>query len=152
MPSKRRRRVSVRASPIHGHGLYALIDLPPSEQLLEFRGEVITWETAMGRYSDNADAENSLTYFFERSDEMVIDCSVGGNSTQFINHSCEPNCETIEIRGRLYVHTAEPVRAGQELLIDYALFAEESNDPEVRARYPCHCLAARCRMTMLGPC
>ena len=29
-------------------------------------------------------------------DGTVIDPSVGGNEAQWINHSCEPNCETNE--------------------------------------------------------
>jgi SET domain-containing protein len=151
MTSASRRRVSVRPSLIHGHGLYALVDLSPNEQILEFHGEVITWDAAMSRCPDGADEDESLTYFFERSDGMVIDRSAGGNSTRFINHSCEPNCEAIEVEGRIYLHAAELVRAGEELLIDYALFAEEPNDAGVRARYSCNCSAAECRMTMLAP-
>jgi SET domain-containing protein len=145
-----KRRFAVRRSQIHGRGVYALTDLEPDEFLLEYQGEVIPWETAHARYEERADGDGSLTYFFDRGDGTVIDGESNGNSARYINHGCEPNCEAIDVSGRIYIHALKGIRAGEELLLDYALAVDEPDDPQLRELYACACPAVHCRGTMLA--
>jgi SET domain-containing protein len=130
--------------------VYALTDLGSNERVLEYRGEVVSWSIAKDRYADAAQGDESLTYFFDKGDGTVIDGARNGNSSRYINHGCEPNCEAIDADGRIFIHTLVPISAGEELLIDYALATDDPDDPELRELYSCTCAAPTCRGTMLA--
>jgi uncharacterized protein len=61
----------------------------------------------------------------------------------YINHSCDPNCETDEIDGKVWIIAARNIKAGEELAYDYNLYDGEENDPAI-----CECGARGCRGTM----
>ena len=63
----------------------------------------------------------------------------------YINHSCDPNCETEEVRGRVWVMSIRPIKAGEELTYDYNLYDGDEDDAR------CYCGAASCRRTMYSP-
>jgi SET domain-containing protein len=143
-----RRRISVRRSGVHGRGVFALVDIAEGEAIIEYRGEVISWDEAIARFERaGADAH---TFLFDLGDSQVIDGGHGGNSARWINHGCEPNCESIETDGRIVIWSLRPIAAGDELFIDYALIAEAGLSPTEQARHSCRCAAAACRGTMLA--
>ncbi len=142
-------RFRVRRSRVHGRGVFAVADLPAEEELIEYRGEVIAWETAHERYADS-DAEDGHTYFFDLGDGTVIDGGRRGNAARFINHGCDPNCEAVDDEGRIFIRTVRPIGTGEELFIDYQLTIDEPLTAELRETYACRCGAASCRGTMLG--
>jgi SET domain-containing protein len=144
------RRVSVRLSPVHGRGVFALTDLAAGERILDYRGEAITWAEAQQRYENAVDQLAGHTFFFDRGDGWVIDGGRGGNSSRWLNHGCQPNCEPINVAGRIAIHTQRPIRAGEELLIDYQLILDEPPESSARAAYACRCTARSCRGTMLA--
>src|SRR5438105_10066383 len=117
------RRYSVRRSSIHGHGVFALTDIPKGVRLMEYIGERITHNEADRRYA--AEHEHSPhTMLFAVDDKTVIDATRWGNSSRFINHSCSPNCEADEIDGRIFISTIKNVATGAELTYDYNLILE----------------------------
>ena len=116
--------------------------------MLEYRGERMSWATA-AEADTHADADGA-TYFFDRGDGTVIDGARGGNSTRFLNHCCEPNCEAVLDAGRIYIYAASDIQPGAELFLDYALQTEDSDSPEARARYRCRCASPDCRTSMLA--
>jgi len=59
----------------------------------------------------------------------------------YINHSCEPNCETDQVDGRIWINAMLNIKAGEELTYDYNLFDGEGEAP-------CSCGARKCRGTM----
>jgi len=61
----------------------------------------------------------------------------------FINHSCDPNCEADEIKGRVWIIAARDIAAGEELTYDYNLYDGDLDDPA-----PCFCGAPKCRGSM----
>jgi SET domain-containing protein len=81
----------------------------------------------------------------------VIDGKVGGNSSRWINHACEPNCEADEVDGRVFIKALRNIAAGEELHYDYGLMIEERYTPKLKAEYPCWCGSASCRKTLLAP-
>ena len=57
------RRIQTRRSGVHGKGVYALVDLAEGETLVEYVGEVITWDEALRRHPhDPKDPNLSLIH------------------------------------------------------------------------------------------
>jgi len=81
----------------------------------------------------------------------VIDALHGGNSSRWINHSCDGNCEAEECDGRVFIKARRNIAAGEELHYDYGLIIDERYTPKLKAEYPCWCGSPRCRGTLLAP-
>jgi SET domain-containing protein len=141
--------LEVRASRIHGRGVFAGRPITEGVRIIEYTGEVISDEEADSRYDDRA-MERHETYLFSVADGKCIDGAVGGNEAHLINHSCDPNCEAVEIDGHIWIEAVRPIAAGEELTYDYAY--ERTEGDEARADfYGCRCGARRCRGTILAP-
>ena len=140
------KRVSVRRSPIHGKGVFALSPLSRGERVFEYRGLVTTWREASRHYARRD--EESHTFLFGLSDGRVIDGGRGGNGARWLNHACTANCEAVEEGGRVYIEAIRNIAPGEELFIDYAL--EVSSKRKSLSVYVCRCGTRRCRGTMLG--
>jgi SET domain-containing protein len=81
----------------------------------------------------------------------VIDALYGGNSSRWINHSCDGNCIADEEEGRVFIKALRNISAGEELNYDYGLILEERYTAKLKAEYPCWCGSANCRGTLLAP-
>jgi SET domain-containing protein len=144
------RRFTVRRSPVHGRGVFAATAIAAGETILEYKGKLIAWKEAQRRYERSA-AEDGHTFFFDLDDGRVIDGAQGGNSARWVNHSCEPNCETEQQGHRVFFHALRDIEPGQELFIDYRLFVEGRRTPSLKKLYRCCCGSRYCRGTMLAP-
>ena len=143
------RRIQVRRSGVHGRGVFALRPIPAGDTIIEYTGELISWEEALRRHPhDPADPHH--TFFFHIDDGRVIDASHGGNSARWINHSCEPNCESDERDGRVFIKALRDLEAGEELAYDYRLTIDERMTARLKRDYACHCSSLSCRGTMLS--
>jgi hypothetical protein len=151
MPSSRKPRIIVRNSRIHGRGVIAARKLKAGERIIEYKGERITWKEADRRPPSDPDDPHH-TFFFSLSDgKTVIDAASGGNAARWINHSCDPNCETEESEdGRVFIQAMRDIKRGEELNYDYGLVIEERITPTLKKNYACRCGAATCRGTMLN--
>jgi SET domain-containing protein len=144
------KRIGVKASGVHGKGMYALQDIPAGEVLIEYKGEVIGWQEALDRHPhDPSDPHH--TFYFSLEDGNCIDAKFGGNDARWINHSCAPNCEADEVRGRVFIKALKNLKAGAELFYDYGLVIDERYTAKLKAQYKCLCGAKKCRGTMLAP-
>jgi SET domain-containing protein len=147
-PVSPRSLIEVRASPIHGRGVYARCRLLKGTCIGVYEGRRYTAAALLE--VDWRARHDGMTYLFSLSDGTTIDGGDGGNATRFLNHACEPNCEAVEETGedgRLHLQlvTLRTVSAGAELFLDYALIIDESESPE---DYPCRCGMPGCRGTM----
>ena len=140
----------MRRSGVHGKGVFALIDIAEGERIIEYTGQVITWDEAQARHPHDPNDPNH-TFYFHVDDKRVIDGGVDGNSARWINHSCAPNCEADEVNGRIFIRALRPIRAGEELNYDYGLIIDEPYTAKLKAEYPCWCAAPACRKTLLAP-
>lgn len=148
--AKSKRRFQVRRSSIHGKGVFALTHIAKGDRLIEYTGDRITSERADDLYGEeHAESPHTMLYLME--DGMVIDATKWGSSARWINHSCNPNCESNEEKGRVYIDTLRPIRPGEELSYDYNLVLEERHTPAAKRMHACHCGTKKCRGTMLGP-
>lgn len=144
-------KVAVRNSPIHGRGMYATADIAKGERIIEYRGTIISWKEADERPPSDPHDPNH-TFLFSLSDgKRVIDASQDGNDARWINHSCDPNCETEESGSRrVYIEAIRDIAAGEELNYDYCLIVDEKITRKLRLQYECRCGAKKCRGTMLA--
>lgn len=144
------RRTQVRRSGIHGKGVFALQAIAKGERIIEYKGQRIGWPEALRRHPHDPLQPNH-TFYFHVDDETVIDGHAEGNSSRWINHSCEPNCEAEDEGGRIFVRALRDLYPGEELFFDYGLVLEGRHTPQVKRDYECRCGSARCRGTMLAP-
>jgi uncharacterized protein len=144
------RRIQVRRSGIHGKGVFALQDIAAGDTLIEYVGEIISWEEALARHPHDPQNPNH-TFYFHIDEKRVIDALYGGNSSRWINHACDPNCEADEQDGRIFIKALRDIAAGEELNYDYGLIIDERYTKKLKAEYPCWCGAATCRGTLLAP-
>ena len=117
-------------------------------RIIEYLGERITHAEADRRYARKGE-DDGHTFLFIASQRTVIDAGVNGNEARFINHSCDPNCETVIENGRVFIEAIRRIKPGEELGYDYQLTWESTDDPVELALYACRCGAKRCRGTML---
>lgn len=150
-PAAPQRRIQTRRSGVHGKGVYAVVDLAEGETLIEYTGEVITWDEAQRRHPHDP-ADPNHTFYFHIDDGHVIDAKHGGNSSRWINHSCSPNCAAEETAdGRVFIRALRNIHAGEELFYDYGLVVDEPYTQALKAQYPCWCGSPNCRGTLLAP-
>ncbi len=149
-PAASGKRIQVRRSGVHGKGVFALQDIAEGETLIEYVGQVISWDEAQDRHPHDPEDPNH-TFYFHVNEDRVIDALYGGNSSRWINHSCAPNCEADEDNGRIFIKAIRNIAAGEELNYDYGLIIDEPYTPELLAEYPCWCGAKKCRGTLLSP-
>ncbi|MEY3610319.1 MAG: hypothetical protein RJB14_41, partial [Pseudomonadota bacterium] len=149
-PNTSGKRIQVRRSGVHGKGVFALQDIAEGETLIEYVGEVISWDEAQDRHPHDPEDPNH-TFYFHVNEDRVIDALYGGNSSRWINHSCAPNCEADEENDRIFIKAIRNIKAGEELNYDYGLIIDEPYTKKLKAEYPCWCGAKNCRGTLLSP-
>ena len=140
--------VEARDSAIHGRGVYAIAPIKKGTRIMEYLGERISHAEADARYEKKGD-DDGHTFLFIASNRTVIDAGVDGNDARFINHSCNPNCETVIEKSRVFIDAIRNIKPGEELGYDYQLTWESTDDPAELALYACRCGAKKCRGTML---
>ncbi len=130
-------RLVIRSSDIHAAGCFTLDPVPKGTRLLEYTGERITKAEGDNRYDGRP-----FTYLFGIGDgDIVID---GHGMAMFVNHSCDPNCETDEEDDRVFISSIRDIAAGEELTYDYWLYDGEDEAP-------CYCGSKNCRGSMYSP-
>lgn len=140
--------VEARNSAIHGRGVYAVAPIKKGTRVLEYLGERISHGEADDRYEKKGD-DGGHTFLFIASNRTVIDAGTNGNDARFINHSCNPNCETVIENSRVFIDAIRTIKPGEELGYDYQLTWESTDDATELALYACRCGAKQCRGTML---
>jgi len=151
-PAANGRRIQVRRSGVHGRGVYALHKIKKGETIIEYKGQMITWKQAERRHPhDPKDPDH--TFYFHIDDKHVIDAKFGGNAARWINHACNPNCESDidEDAHRVYIKALRRIEPGEELFYDYGLVIDEPYTKKLKKQFACRCGARDCRGTMLAP-
>ena len=121
----------IRSSAIHAAGCYTTAAIRKGT---EYTGHKLSKEQADLSYEDSP-----ITYLFGLGDgEIVID---GHAMAMFINHSCDPNCETEEKDGHVWIKAIRNIEPAEEITYDYCLY--DGGDDAI-----CNCGAEKCRGTM----
>src|SRR6202022_4252861 len=138
----------VRHSRIHGYGVFAARRIRKGTTVAEYLGDRVSHEEADTRYEDK-DPNDNHTFLFTVDSKTVIDGGVGGNDARFINHGCDPNCESTTQNKRIYVEAIRTIQPGEELAYDYQIQRDPEDPPNVDEIFACRCGAAKCRGSML---
>ncbi len=142
--------IEVRRSDVHGLGVFALQPISKGTRIIEYLGERVTHAEADRRY-ESKDENDSHTFLFIVDGRTVIDAGVDGNDARFFNHSCDPNCESVVEKRRVYIEAIRDVAAGQELTYDYQIQREDDDPENIDEVFACRCGFPNCRGTMLWP-
>ncbi|XP_062185244.1 histone-lysine N-methyltransferase ASHH1 isoform X2 [Phragmites australis] len=91
--------------------------------VIEYCGEVISWKEAKRRSQAYETQGLKDTYIIYLNADESIDATRKGSLARFINHSCQPNCETIKwnVLGevRVGIFAKQDIPYGTELSYDY---------------------------------
>ena len=113
----------VRRSKIHGRGVVATKDIPSGTRIIEYAGERITKAESdrrdEARAARRAAGGDGCVYIFEINKRHDLDGHMSWNTARLINHSCEPNCESTNVRGHIWIVARRDIAAGEELSFDY---------------------------------
>jgi uncharacterized protein len=140
----------LRTSNIQGTGAFATRTIRKGTRIIEYLGQRVSWRTADKRYDDEK-MNRHHTFLFTVDDKTCIDAAVNGNEARFINHSCDPNCEAINDRKRIFIEAIKTIPAGTELVYDYQYERTDDHSAEDERFYKCRCGSPKCRGTILAP-
>ncbi|XP_014210981.1 probable histone-lysine N-methyltransferase CG1716 isoform X2 [Copidosoma floridanum] len=126
-----------------GFGLRARTSLDAGDFIMEYVGEVVNPKDFRKRAKEYSKDKNRHYYFMALKSDQIIDATMKGNVSRFINHSCDPNAETQKwtVNGELRIgfFIKKFVAAGEEITFDYHFqrYGKEAQK--------CFCEAANCR-------
>ena len=141
---------TVRRSKVHGLGVFAKRRICKGTRVVEYLGERISHKVADDRY-ELKDADDGHTFLFIVDRGVVIDAGVDGNEARFINHGCDPNCESVIEDRRVFIEAIRTIQPGEELKYDYQIGRDDDDPENVDEVFACRCGAGSCRGTMLWP-
>jgi hypothetical protein len=128
-----------RTSPVHGRGLFAREPIAEGEAVAVKGGAVMSvaeWSAL--------EAEVGLAGEVHVSTDLVIAPRTPAEyegAMMHLNHACEPN---VGVEGQIVFVALRDVEAGEELVLDYAMFDDHDES------MACRCGAAACRGVVTG--
>jgi hypothetical protein len=131
-------KTHVRASPIHGRGLFAAGPIGAGEIVAVKGGYVMTRSAWTALEPTLGPAEIQI------SDDLVVAPVAPDHrdgSMLFTNHSCDPN---LALQGQIVLVAMRDIAPDEELTIDWA--TTDDGDDELA----CRCGSRRCRGTVTG--
>jgi SET domain-containing protein len=138
----------VRHSSIHGYGVFAARRIRKGTAVIEYLGERVSHAEADARY-EGKDPNDNHTFLFTVDEKTVIDAGVNGNEARYINHGCDPNCESVIVNKCVLIMAIRTIRPGEELAYDYQIQRDSDDATDVDEVYACRCGAGNCRGSML---
>jgi uncharacterized protein len=127
--------LAIGKSKIHGKGCFAAIPFRQHQQIAEYVGQRISLAEAERRRC--ALGEQCIC---DVDSQWAIDGSRGGNGTQYVNHSCQPNSYVIVSERRIFIYALREIARGEEITTDYLyeLYSDQTT---------CRCRTAICDET-----
>ncbi|KAJ0049988.1 hypothetical protein NL108_006762 [Boleophthalmus pectinirostris] len=108
-----------------GWGLRAVSDIKKGAFVSEYVGEMIDEEECRARIRHAQENDICNFYMLTLDKDRIIDAGPKGNEARFMNHSCQPNCETQKwtVNGdtRVGLFALQDVPKGVELTFNYNL-------------------------------
>lgn len=151
------RRYVARRSPIHGNGVFAMAPIAADEEVIRYRGALITQDEADEMYGDGG--ESGHTFLFTLNEHYIIDGNSQSNTGRWINHSCRPNCRAVVAespsddprRDKVLIEAICAIAPGEELTYDYGIVLDVPHTARLKKLWQCRCGAEHCTGTLLKP-
>jgi len=132
----------VLRSAIHSRGLYAAQPIPKGTYIVQYLGEKITkaesYRRSVAQQQRGKRNGSGMVYIFEVNQRYDLDGYRRNNPARYVNHSCDPNCEAVNDRGKIWVVAVRDIEPGEELTYDYGYDIEHFLD------HPCYCGSKNC--------
>ncbi|XP_002074027.3 probable histone-lysine N-methyltransferase Mes-4 [Drosophila willistoni] len=126
-----------------GFGLVCREAIAEGDFVIEYVGEVINHAEFQKRMLQKQRDRDENYYFLGVEKDFIIDAGPKGNLARFMNHSCEPNCETqkwsVNCIHRVGLFAIKDIPANTELTFNY-LWDDLMNN----GKKACYCGAERC--------
>ncbi|KAI9117622.1 hypothetical protein K1719_011788 [Acacia pycnantha] len=140
-PFRKDKKIKIVKTELCGWGVEAAETIKKGEFVIEYIGEVIDDALCEKRLWDMKYKGEQNFYMCEIRKDFTIDATFKGNTSRFLNHSCDPNCvlEKWQVDGetRVGIFAARSIEVGEPLTYDYRFV---QFGPEVK----CHCGAPNC--------
>ncbi|XAR66718.1 Histone-lysine N-methyltransferase [Bertholletia excelsa] len=141
-PFRKEKKIKIVKTELCGWGVEAAESIDKGDFIIEYIGEVIDDAMCEKRLWDMKYKGVENFYMCEIRKDFTIDASFKGNSSRFLNHSCDPNCKLekwqVEGETRVGVFAARSIKIGEPLTYDYRFV---QFGPEVK----CYCGAPNCQ-------
>lgn len=135
-------------SGIHRSGLFARRAIPLGTPIIEYLGHKVTKAAARrieaARLAREAAGEEACVYVFDLDARHDLDGDVPWNPARHINHSCEPNADSRNEDGRIWIVARRDIRAGEEITFDYGYGWKDW------PQHPCRCGTKSCPGFIIG--
>ena len=154
MAKKKKKPYLVKKSPIHGNGIFAARDIKKGEDIIEYKGRLLTPDEADMIYEGH---ETGHTFLFTLNDEWVIDANVCGGKARWVNHGCEPNCNSYLLehpskdrtKDKMFIEATRNIKKGEELMYDYEICVDYRLTKAEKSLWKCLCGSKKCIGTMI---
>jgi len=136
--------VYLKKSGIHNKGIFAKKFIPKGTKIIQYVGEKISKKESEIR-SDKAieiakkNKKKGFVYIFELNKKYDLDGDVPYNLAKFINHSCNPNCESEMSDEEIWIIALKDIKKEEEILYDYGYEIDHFQD------HPCFCGSKNCK-------
>ena len=132
-----------------GWGLKSRAPIKKGTFVVEYCGELIDGPEFQRRLKAKQDAGDVAYYFLTLDNQRIIDAGPSGNMARFMNHCCQPNCETQKwtVLGdtRVGLFALHDIPADTELTFNYQLeCAQDMVNESNQRKQPCGCGAPNC--------
>lgn len=150
-------KFEVRRSKIHGSGVFAAKNIKKGEFIIEYKGLLRSHQEVDAAY--DGENETGHTFLFTLNEDFVVDANIKGNEARWINHSCDPNCDSEHVdavdgdksKDRIEIKALRDIKAGEELSYNYGIRLSERHTPKLKKLWACLCGSPKCSGTMLQP-
>ena len=133
--------VCLKKSDIHRKGVFAKKFIPAGTHIIEYVGERVTKKQSDDIYLQSLERakihDSGTVYIFELNKRYDLNGDVH-NLAKYINHACETNCYTENIKGHIWIIAETDIQKGEELLYDYGYNLDHWQD------HPCLCGKNNC--------
>lgn len=135
--------IKEKKSGIHNTGVFAAKFIPKGTKIIQYVGEKITKSESEKRADlvledSKKNKEKGAVYIFEINKKYDLDGNVPYNTARYINHSCNPNCESEDEDEEIWIKSIRDIKKGEELTYNYGYDIDNFED------HPCICGTENC--------
>ena len=140
-------KFKIKKSKIHSKGAFAKKNIKKGEIIAEYYGKKISKKQSENLYEEmienhKKDPSKASVYTFDLDDNYDLNGNVWWNLAKYINHSCDPNCESETItknkESKIVIKAIKNIKKGNEINFNYGYDVTNWKD------HPCYCGSKNC--------